>query len=360
MANGVGSGSGDPAWCQAVAGAGGGRGGPGRRLRGTQKGGGAGNRRRRRRASRGGARRRRRGERLVTVPGDDPGLRERAAAAWRFRCGVEREARRPLRAPCRLAGRIGFPGLLVDMALRASSDEQRHAVRCAELMEGYGASAAGLPPAAPAVLAPAGLAPRATVLYEAVAACCVTETGSVGVLTTLLGSVRGGRLRRALRELAADEVCTAGWAGPSWRASGSGERPPSSGRGSRPCWREHRGEPVPARRSGGRGRGVARPRGAPSLPQERSVHPDHARGGVPRARSGRCGHGPARRWLEEGRRGGWGGALTRGQVAFGSAASPLRSGWADMEGPRGAGRRLGRPSTGLNRRSGAGPRDQGS
>lgn len=143
----------------------------------------------------------------------DP-LREQAARAWRFRCGVEREAH--LRF-ARLAGwleEIAVPGPLVDMARRASSDEQRHAGRCADLAEEYGASVAELSPAAPAVLAPAGLSRRATVLYEAVAACCVTETGSVGVLTELLGSVRGGRLRRTLRELAQDEVLHSrlGWA----------------------------------------------------------------------------------------------------------------------------------------------------
>lgn len=143
-----------------------------------------------------------------------PGLRALAARAWRFRLGVEREAE--LRF-ARLAGwleQAGFPAPLPELALRASRDERRHAARCAELAEGLGGSVAGLPPAAPAVLAPEGLPRRAEVLYEAVAACCVTETGSVGVLTTLLGEVRGGRLRRVLRELAADEVghSRLGWA----------------------------------------------------------------------------------------------------------------------------------------------------
>ncbi len=149
---------------------------------------------------------------MTAVVGDT--LQAQAARAWRFRCGVEREAQ--LRF-ARLAGwldRAGFPGPLADVARRASSDEARHASRCAGLAEEYGASVADLPPASPSVLAPAGIGPRATVLYEAVAACCVTETGSVGVLTTLLDTVRGGRLRRTLRELAADEVLHArlGWA----------------------------------------------------------------------------------------------------------------------------------------------------
>jgi hypothetical protein len=143
-----------------------------------------------------------------------PGLRALAARAWRFRCGVEREA--DLRF-ARLAGwleQAGFPAPLPELALRASRDEQRHALRCAELAEGFGSHLAGPPPTAPVVLAPAGLPRRAEVLYEAVAACCVTETGSVGVLTALLGEVRSGRLRRVLRELAADEVghSRLGWA----------------------------------------------------------------------------------------------------------------------------------------------------
>jgi hypothetical protein len=156
---------------------------------------------------------RRRGERLVIAGRGDP-LREWAGRAWRFRCGVEREAN--LRF-ARLAGWLdgaGFPEPIVALARRASSDEQRHALHCARLSEERGVSVADLPPAAPAVLAPAGFPLRAAVLYEAVAACCVTETGSVGVLTALLGSVHGGPVRRVLRELTADEVnhSRLGWA----------------------------------------------------------------------------------------------------------------------------------------------------
>jgi len=148
------------------------------------------------------------------TPGVRDPLLEEAARAWRFRCRVEWEAHHRF---ARLAGWLaecGFARALVDLALRASSDESRHAARCADLSRQYGAMVPEPMTTAPAPLAPAGLPPRAAVLYEAVAACCVTETGSVGVLTTLLGSVRGGPLRRTLRELAADEVLHSrlGWA----------------------------------------------------------------------------------------------------------------------------------------------------
>lgn len=138
----------------------------------------------------------------------------RAGLAWRFRFAVEREAEARF---ARLAGWLagaGLPAPLVELCRRSSGDEGRHAEICAELAERHGAPVAGVAPPSPAVLAPEDMAPRAVLLYEAVAACCVTETGSVGVLTTLLGSVKGGALRRALRTLAADEVrhSRLGWA----------------------------------------------------------------------------------------------------------------------------------------------------
>lgn len=147
------------------------------------------------------------------APGRAPLLR-RAARAWRLRCAVEQEAEARL---ARLAGWLDASGVgrpIVELCLRSSADERRHAGLCAALAERYGARVDDLPPPSPVVLAPAGMPPRAVLLYEAVAACCVTETGSVGVLTTLLGEVRAGPLRRTLRALAADEVRHArlGWA----------------------------------------------------------------------------------------------------------------------------------------------------
>ncbi|MGC3998095.1 MAG: ferritin-like domain-containing protein [Anaeromyxobacter sp.] len=140
--------------------------------------------------------------------------RSLAARAWRFRCGVEREAEVRF---ARLAGWLeaqGAAGRLVALARRSSSDEARHALRCADLARAFGAGVDDLPPPEPALLAPPDLPARTRMLYEAVAACCVTETGSVGVLATLLGEVKGGSLRRTLRELARDEVRHAqlGWA----------------------------------------------------------------------------------------------------------------------------------------------------
>jgi hypothetical protein len=141
-------------------------------------------------------------------------VRRAAGAAWRFRCGVEQDAAARF---ARLAGRlaaVGAQGVVVDLAERASRDERRHAVLCAELAMRYGAPAPAAGPASPPEIAPAGLAPEQRVLYEVVAACCVTETESMGVLTHLLAVARDAGLRDVLRELARDEVrhSQLGWA----------------------------------------------------------------------------------------------------------------------------------------------------
>jgi hypothetical protein len=141
-------------------------------------------------------------------------VRRVAGAAWRFRFRVEREAQARF---VRLAGRlerIGAPAALVERARRASADEARHAGLCLALAAALGArvSSRGAPRARE--IAPRALTHAQRVLYEVVAACCIAETESVGVLTSLLGAVRGGPMRRDLRGLAADEVAHArlGWA----------------------------------------------------------------------------------------------------------------------------------------------------
>jgi hypothetical protein len=63
-------------------------------------------------------------------------------------------------------------------------------------------------------VAPAGLGEQEALTYELAAACCVTESESVAVLTALLPEARDPALRAALHELCADEVRHArlGWA----------------------------------------------------------------------------------------------------------------------------------------------------
>jgi hypothetical protein len=142
-------------------------------------------------------------------------VRRVAGAAWRFRWQVERDAQvRFARMAWRMAV-LGAPAPLVTLARRASEDERRHAALCARLAEAYGA---GLPrrpaPAAPPEIAPRRLGAREALLYDVVAACCVAETESVSVLTTLLAAPARPAVRAVLRTLARDEIAHArlGWA----------------------------------------------------------------------------------------------------------------------------------------------------
>ena len=127
---------------------------------------------------------------------------------------VEREAEvRFARLADRLA-RLGVAQSLVELARRASLDERRHAALCARMAARHGEVVEERGPPRPAEIAPPHLTARQRVLYEVVAACCVTETESMGVLTELLARARDVELRRVLRELAADEVrhSRLGWA----------------------------------------------------------------------------------------------------------------------------------------------------
>jgi len=158
--------------------------------------------------------------RPLVLPG---AVRAVAAAAWRFRWQVELEAEVRF---ARLAGRLerlGTAPALVEVARRASADEARHAAHCARLAASLGQPVPASPPPPPPDVAPSGLEEEDAVTYELVAACCVTESESVAVLTALLPAARDPALRAALHELAEDEVIHArlGWA---WLAVAAARR----------------------------------------------------------------------------------------------------------------------------------------
>jgi hypothetical protein len=95
---------------------------------------------------------------------------------------------------------------------RAADDERRHAALCAGLAAHHGAPAIGVARDVP--IAPRALRERAAVLYEVVAACCITETESVATLTTLLAQAVDPGVEKVLRAIARDEVVHGrmGWA----------------------------------------------------------------------------------------------------------------------------------------------------
>jgi len=136
-----------------------------------------------------------------------------AADAWGFRARVEEEA--ALRFDGLAATIAGFDGASPVPALmrRAAEDERRHAGLCAGLAESLGAPVR-LGDGKWIRVAPEGLDARSAILYEVVAACCITETESMSVLTTLLEEEHAPGIREVLHAIARDEVVHSrmGWA----------------------------------------------------------------------------------------------------------------------------------------------------
>ncbi|MBI5071100.1 MAG: ferritin-like domain-containing protein [Deltaproteobacteria bacterium] len=141
-------------------------------------------------------------------------VRALAGDAWLFRWQVEVEAEERFTRLSAALERLGAPAALVAMARRSAGDERRHAVHCARLAAAHGRPVPATPPPPAPPVAPSGLAEREAVTYELAAACCVTESVSVAVLTALLPEARDPGLRAVLQELAEDEVVHArlGWA----------------------------------------------------------------------------------------------------------------------------------------------------
>jgi len=136
-----------------------------------------------------------------------------AAEAWAFRARVEQEAAARFD---RLAATVaGFdPGSPVPALMRrAAEDERRHTDLCARLAGRLGQPVVLGEPEAPSV-APGSLDLRQAALYEVVAACCITETESMSVLTTLLAGETDREVREVLHEISRDEVVHSrmGWA----------------------------------------------------------------------------------------------------------------------------------------------------
>jgi hypothetical protein len=141
------------------------------------------------------------------------GVREVLADAWSFRWQVELEAAERFKRLGQRLSALAAQETIVGLANRAAGDEVRHAAHCLVLARTHGAECL-IPGVEVLEIAPSALMERQKVLYEIVAACCVTETESTAVLTTLLTAGASESLKPVLRELAADEVFHSrlGWA----------------------------------------------------------------------------------------------------------------------------------------------------
>ncbi|HWE24907.1 MAG TPA: ferritin-like domain-containing protein [Myxococcales bacterium] len=135
-----------------------------------------------------------------------------AGAVWALRTRVEHEAARRFDRLAGAIARFDPESPLPHLLRNAADDERRHAALCATLSAAYGGAAtdAGADPP----IAPREMSIREAVLYEMVAACCITETESVATVTTLLANELEPGVEKVLREIARDEVVHGrmGWA----------------------------------------------------------------------------------------------------------------------------------------------------
>lgn len=141
-------------------------------------------------------------------------VRRLVAEAWTFRRQVELDAALRFARLAEQLGQLGAPEPMVALAQRAAEDEQRHVGLCEELAREYGQAVLPEAPTVVTEVAPQRLPLRERVLYELVAACCITETESTAVLTTLLVPDSHPRVRSVLRDILRDEVAHSrlGWA----------------------------------------------------------------------------------------------------------------------------------------------------
>ena len=135
-----------------------------------------------------------------------------AGRAWAFRYWVECDAKARFARLAEDLAKIHTPAPLVNMAVRASNDEGRHAGYCGELAARYGRPVEP-GPTEPTEIAPPRLGFKKRVIYEVVAVC-LAESESTVMLVALMGATKNEEMKKILREFARDEVTHAqfGWA----------------------------------------------------------------------------------------------------------------------------------------------------
>jgi hypothetical protein len=152
------------------------------------------------------------GHHLSVMP--PSGFTDAACGAWRHRQHVELQAAWLFGDLAARLEALAVGPALTAMALRAASDERRHAVRCVEIVSHLGGDSAGAAVPAPMRLGPANLDQRQRALFTSVALCCVTETLSTALLMEMRTRVTNPMVRRTVHDILRDEVRHArlGWA----------------------------------------------------------------------------------------------------------------------------------------------------
>ncbi|WP_426751870.1 ferritin-like domain-containing protein [Myxococcus sp. Y35] len=142
------------------------------------------------------------------------GLRRLVAETWASRRQEELDAALRFARLADALEKLGAPESLVGLARRAAEDERRHAGMCELMARTYGQEVLSPVPVSARETAPPELSFPEQVLYEVVAACCISETESTAGLTSVLAVEGPPRVRAVLRDILRDEVAHSrlGWA----------------------------------------------------------------------------------------------------------------------------------------------------
>lgn len=132
-------------------------------------------------------------------------VESRAARVWRHRERIEREAAVLF---VRLAEDLAKAGHLdlANRATEAGADEQRHALRCCELVDALSSEPLPSEQCRDVILGPADLSARDRMLYAAVALGCVTESLSCALLLELREKATHPLVRATVEEILKDEI----------------------------------------------------------------------------------------------------------------------------------------------------------
>lgn len=148
------------------------------------------------------------------------------AKEWAARARAEREASVRFRGLAERLRTLDADQAVVAMADKAVTDEARHAALCDRTAERLGRTTCLKHHINVAEFAPQRLDPHARLLYEIVSFCCINESINAALLAVSLKLADDPDIKRAVREILADEVEHArlGWAHlASERARGRGE-----------------------------------------------------------------------------------------------------------------------------------------
>lgn len=132
--------------------------------------------------------------------------RRRASGVWAFRARAEAVAAGRFMQLARDLETVAAPAVVIDLAARASEEEQRHVDHCRDLVEWLGADPGESPVVPHFELPPQLLDRERTVLLQVVGTSCINETVSATVLSEMMRCTERGPVHDTIQLILKDEI----------------------------------------------------------------------------------------------------------------------------------------------------------